>query len=75
MVTPPPQRKDHPKDTGFGAKTDDSEGPIEPESVGGVKTVRVLVETTLAGSLGSRCCLLTDERGRFRTYDAQVQNF
>ncbi|GAA5961463.1 hypothetical protein JCM8115_003458 [Rhodotorula mucilaginosa] len=33
-------RKDHPKDTGFGAKTDDSEGPIAPESVGGVKTVQ-----------------------------------
>lgn len=48
----PPQRKDHPKDTGFGAKTDDSEGPIEPESVGGVKTVRFLADKMLR-SLGS----------------------
>lgn len=33
-------RKDHPIDTGFGAKTDDSRGSLEPESVGGIKEVQ-----------------------------------
>ncbi|GAA5975407.1 hypothetical protein JCM10908_005153 [Rhodotorula pacifica] len=33
-------RKDHPQDTGFGAKTDDSKGSLEPESVGGIKEVQ-----------------------------------
>lgn len=42
------QRKDHPKDTGFGAKTDDGEGPIAPESVGGVKTVRLSLSATIS---------------------------
>ncbi|CEQ41398.1 SPOSA6832_03119 [Sporobolomyces salmonicolor] len=33
-------RKEHPHDTGFGAKTDESTGTIEPERVGGIKEVR-----------------------------------
>lgn len=35
-------RKDHPRDTGFGARTDDASGKggLEPESVGGIKEVR-----------------------------------
>lgn len=58
------QRKDHPKDTGFGAKTDDGEGPIAPESVGGVKTVRL----SLGDNLGSPvACSLTSVRRRFET--------
>ena len=33
-------RKDHPRDTGFGARTDDDgKGGLEPESVGGIKEV------------------------------------
>lgn len=64
MVYPSLQRKDHPKDTGFGAKTDDSEGPVEPESVGGVKTVRSdnILRLSVAGP-GSLVATLTDERG------------
>lgn len=37
------QRKEHARDTGFGAKTDEpSKNELEPESVGGIKTVRAL---------------------------------
>ncbi|GAA5874025.1 hypothetical protein JCM5296_001064 [Sporobolomyces johnsonii] len=33
-------RKEHPHDTGFGAKSDENTGTIEPERVGGIKEVR-----------------------------------
>ncbi|GAA6059818.1 hypothetical protein JCM10212_003730 [Sporobolomyces blumeae] len=33
-------RKEHPHDTGFGSKTTEAKGNLEPESVGGIKEVR-----------------------------------
>ncbi|GAA6007662.1 hypothetical protein JCM11491_003916 [Sporobolomyces phaffii] len=33
-------RKEHPQDTGFGSKNNETTGSLEPESVGGIKEVR-----------------------------------
>ncbi|GAA5829479.1 hypothetical protein JCM3766R1_001113 [Sporobolomyces carnicolor] len=33
-------RKDHPHDTGFGSKSNETKGNLEPESVGGIKEVK-----------------------------------
>ncbi|GAA5998206.1 hypothetical protein JCM5350_000546 [Sporobolomyces pararoseus] len=33
-------RKEHPHDTGFGARSDETKGNLEPESVGGIKEVQ-----------------------------------
>jgi len=39
-IFPRMQRKEHPHDTGFGAKSNETKGNLEPESVGGIKEVK-----------------------------------